>query len=320
MDLVAIDELFEVSYGTKVDFNKTVEDPEGINFVTRSRRSLGISARVKKIPGIDPIPPGKITVTLGGSYLLSCFVQPKEFYSAQNIKVLTPKEPMAFNEKVFYCNCISRNRFRYSSHGREANRSLNSLLVPSRKDIPDWVSKANISSKTLNSFLMEKSDFVMPQDNHPLRIKDLFDTKRGINVAKYKREDSKLNNFYIPIIRPSKTQVSSFVQYIDRRHVDVKHVYPAGTLYVSTNGQGSHTFAYVSTFEFVPNSDVTVLIEKGEKLNTVMKLFIANAISKNRPLFSYGRKPKGLRLENLELPNKFPKFVVSPKGPFQSIG
>jgi len=31
------------------------------------------------------------------------------------------------------------NRFRYSTYGREANRTLRTLLVPKRKSVPSWV-------------------------------------------------------------------------------------------------------------------------------------------------------------------------------------
>lgn len=50
-------------------------------------------------------------------------------------------------------------------------------------------------------------------------------------------------------------------------------VYHKNTLYVSTNGQGSHTFSYVSVGDFVPNSDVTVLLPKRE-MTLKEKLFM----------------------------------------------
>ena len=83
--------------------------------------------------------------------------------------------------------------------------------------------------------------------------------------------------------------------------VPQEKVFPKETLYVSTNGQGSHTYSYVSTTEFVPNSDVSVLIPK-RSMTLREKLFYAMCITKNRYKFSYGRKPKGEKLENIMLP------------------
>ena len=78
---------------------------------------------------------------------------------------------------------------------------------------------------------------------------------------------------------------------------------------MSTNGQGSHTFSYVSTTEFVANSDVSILIPK-RKMSLQEKLFYAQCITNNRYKFSYGRKPKGARLLAVKIPEYPPKYVT----------
>ena len=122
-----------------------VPDSAGVNFVSRSSQNLGVSEKVKSLEETAPYQEGLITVTLGGSYLLSAFVQPEPFYTAQNIKVLTSKIELTFDQLVFYCVCITANRFKYSSHGREANRSLDHLDVPIVESIPEWVSSLDSS-------------------------------------------------------------------------------------------------------------------------------------------------------------------------------
>jgi hypothetical protein len=47
-------------------------------------------------------------------------------------------------------------------------------------------------------------------------------------------------------------------------------------------------------------------------MNIFEKLFYAAAISANRWLFSYGRKPKGRRLEQLLVPYCPPSYVYEP--------
>ncbi len=112
----------------------------------------------------------------------------------------------------------------------------------------------------------------------------------------------------IRYIRPSQTYEGSIAGYVDKTFIDDKYIYPDNTLYVSTDGQGSHTYSYVSSFEFIPNSNVSVLIPK-RKMSVQEKIYYALCISNNRYKFSYGRKPKGDRLKNILIPLFPPKYV-----------
>ena len=98
-------------------------------------------AFVEKVPGVEPLAAGLITVALGGA-ALSSFVQPHPFYTAQNIDVLKPRMKMSLDTKLYYCLCIEANRFRYSTYGREANRTLKNLMVPKIDGVPDWIQGA----------------------------------------------------------------------------------------------------------------------------------------------------------------------------------
>jgi len=115
MKLVPLNTIFDVQYGNQFDLVKmslTESREEGINFVSRATKNFGIVARVLNYNLTEPYPSGLITVTLGGTYLLASFIQPERFYTAQNIKVLIPRDNMTFNEKLFYCLCIQENRYR----------------------------------------------------------------------------------------------------------------------------------------------------------------------------------------------------------------
>lgn len=309
MNLVSLDSLFDIEYGNQLDLNKMTLDKSGVNFISRSRNNLGVAAKVKKLADVAPYDPGLITVTLGGTYLLSSFVQPSHFYTAQNIKVLKPKYKMTFSEKLYYCKCIESNRFKYSSHGREANKSLDYLLVPDLNETPKWAKEGNFTNiqfKGIDLSIPQKPYNVYKDNQVPLyKIFDLFN---GVTASQVKRYAHRLNNDFIPFIRPSKTQRASYVLYVNKQEVDTKYIFPAQSLYISTNGQGSHTFSYVSNSEFVPNSDVTVLVPN-RKMSLQEKLFYALAISSNRFKFSYGRKPKGNRLKNLMTPEYPPTYV-----------
>lgn len=136
-----ISKLFYVLSSSSLDYNKMIpcnqNDKNTVNFVSRSSKNLGVIGKVKRINGKEPFPSSLITVTLGGTYLLSCFVQQEPFYTAEHMRVLKPRSDMSMQEKLYYCLCITKNRFRYSAFGREADRTIQDLELPNK--IPNWV-------------------------------------------------------------------------------------------------------------------------------------------------------------------------------------
>jgi hypothetical protein len=139
--LQELSEVFEVVHGNKLDLNKMETckpSSDAIAFIGRSGAKNGIVAFVKPVAGLPAFSAGLITVALGGA-ALSSFVQARRFYTAQNIDVLRPRTAMTLDQKLFYCLCIEANRFRYSTFGREANRTLKNLAVPDPGEIPNWV-------------------------------------------------------------------------------------------------------------------------------------------------------------------------------------
>lgn len=139
-------------------------------------------------------------------------------------------------------------------------------------------------------------------------VKDLFNLKYGIPTSGLDISEKQTSYYNLPLFRPSQSFENVVVGYVNKDKVPASLIFPSETLFVSTNGQGSHSYTYVSNSEFIPNSDVTVLIPK-KTMSLNAKIYFSLCIKKNRWLFSYGRKPKGVRLENLSLPNKIPKWV-----------
>ena len=82
------------------------ENNPTINFVGRSGINNGVTTVVDKIEGLEPYKAGCLTLSLGGAYLGSCFVQDKEFYTSQNVVVLIPKFDMNIYVKQFICSVI----------------------------------------------------------------------------------------------------------------------------------------------------------------------------------------------------------------------
>jgi len=137
METVKVSDLFEASYGNKLDLNKMKPMKEGYRFVGRTAKNNGVVKIVEPIHGIKPYEPGAITVALGGS-ILSCFVQIHPFIPPKMWRYWFLKNDMSIVERLYYAKAISTNRFRYSTYGREANRTFKNILVPALSEIPAW--------------------------------------------------------------------------------------------------------------------------------------------------------------------------------------
>lgn len=136
-DLVAVSAIFDVRYGVNLELNSMTLAPDGVNFVSRTARNNGVSAKVSLIDDLAPLPAGLLTVAGGGS-VLETFVQPEQFYSGRDLYYLVPPEDMSLQEKLYYCMAIRANRYRFN-YGRQANRTLREIQIPARSAVPSWV-------------------------------------------------------------------------------------------------------------------------------------------------------------------------------------
>ena len=305
MTLVPVQELFDVCYGVNLDLNKLEEveseNENAIRYVGRSEKNNGITAFVLKNNQYTPNPAMTISVAGGGS-VMSSFLQEKEYYSGRDLFYLKPKIEMTKEVLLFYCTALRMNKFKFS-YGRQANKSLETILVPSFAEIPDFVKnedklkKKEIEIKPLVESIKNRHDMYKGIK----RLYKIFDLINVVSSNQVVVQPERITKGLIPYIRPSKWQSTSYAGFVHRKSVKKEKIFPAGTLYVSTDGAGSHTYSYVSIEEFIPNSNVVVLIPKQE-MNLETKLLYAAYITANRFKFSYGRKPKGERLAELRLP------------------
>lgn len=144
--------------------------------------------------------------------------------------------------------------------------------------------------------------------NKLVKLDTIFDVYNGLASSQVEVKDESELETDLRYIRPSQSYSGSIAGYVDSIQIDDKHIYPDNTIYVSTDGQGSHSYSYVSSFKFVPNSNVSVLIPKTE-MTLQEKLYYSICITTNRFKFSYGRKPKGDRLKDILIPASPPEFV-----------
>ena len=87
---------------------------------------------------LKPYDAGLLTVSLGGEYLGSCFVQDKPFYTSQNVNVLIPRHKMSFYTKLFISTVIFREgRLHYKAFVDELNRHIKRDFAIPLPSLPD---------------------------------------------------------------------------------------------------------------------------------------------------------------------------------------
>lgn len=305
MKLVKANKLFDIFYGVNLDLNKLEEvDPKernAIRYIGRSEKNNGITAFVLKDKKYTPNPSMTISVAAGGS-VMSCFLQEDEYYSGRDLFYLKPKIKMNRNVLLYYCLVLNMHKFKFS-YGRQANKSLENLLIPDISEIPKFVHENEFLNKKLDD--TDKFIKIMLTEhkiaNCYKRLDQIFDLVNGVSSSQVVVQPKRNSDNLVPYVRPSKWQSTSYAGFVDKYLLKKDKFFQAETLYVSTDGAGSHTYSYVSVEEFVPNSNVIVLLPKNN-MSLETKLLYAAYITANRFKFSYGRKPKGERLAELLLP------------------
>jgi len=212
-----LDEIFSIRYGSQLDLNKCSlcdeSDTTGYNFVNRSNKNCGVSARILEVDNKKPFEAGVITVAMGGS-VLSSFVQQEPFYTGQNVKVLKPKMPMPLIVKLYYCHCIESNKFRFSTFGREANYSFDSLMVPDIDELPDWLENYKIDYSLLDTNIRCKNILLNTENWKKFKLESLFIYKRGKGITK-----TEIDNYpgLIPCVQSGETNNGTTFRMLGQR-------------------------------------------------------------------------------------------------------
>jgi hypothetical protein len=271
-------ELFEVRAGHDLDLLNlqmtTPDDPDGVAYISRSARNNGVLAFVKRDADIAPGPVGSLTLAVGGS-VCATFLQPQNYYTAQNVRILVPRSKMSDTEKLWWALCIWGNRYRYN-YGRHANSTFRDLQLPDRP--PRWAKAAELPDY---SRLSVKADGrSMPtltvMNWRPFALGELFDIKRGRYV-----ETSKKIAGDTPEV--SSTSMSNGVS----RYIGLPAEHPANTISVARNGSVGE--AFVQPRPFFATDDVHVLYPL-RPVSQEALLFVCAVIRRERYRFNYGRK------------------------------
>lgn len=114
--------------GNKFDKNKMTHDNPCYNFVSRTAANNGISDFVDD-NGTKPYPAGTITLAFGGS-IGSTFVQPKPYYTGQNVGVITLPDNVSEEAKVYFAISLEKMcKCKYVAFADEINKHFKKDLT-----------------------------------------------------------------------------------------------------------------------------------------------------------------------------------------------
>ena len=275
---VRLDSIFDITYGSQLDLNKCrkCEKPEGYNFVNRSSVNSGVSGRILAPKGKIPFPAGALTSAMGGS-VLSTFVQQEDFFTGQNVKVLIPKTNLTLGQKLYYCACIEQNRFRFSTFGREANATFDSLLVPEVADLPPFLETLDVSERFSGAVIPNSHFDLFSVKWDKFKLGGLFKIVKGKRLTQANMIEGET-----PFIGASAKN-NGYTNKIG----NLENHHPGGLITVSYNG--SIAEAFYQPKEFVASDDVNILYPNF-KLNPYLAIFLCTIIFNEKYRFTYGRK------------------------------
>ena len=287
--MVTVQEYFDINYGTSLSLSDLEEHKSGINFISRTSQNNGVSSKVILKNDVEPIPLNTISVAVGGSVMES-FLQEEPYYAGYHIRYLMPKFSMSKLQLLYYCACLRANKYKYS-YGRQANRTLKDLLIPSLDEIPEWVLTMEMPEEPSKAPIEKnKKEELFIREWKKFKYRELFDVEKGKEII------SKCSEGDIPLI--SATRENNGVS----NYVTGQTLFQGGTITVAMNGASTGE-AFYQEKAFYATADVNILIPKFT-MNKYIALFITTIIGLEKYRFNYGRKWNVTRMNNsdIELP------------------
>lgn len=278
--MVELRDIFDIKYGVNLELNKLNQVSEGLNFVSRTSKNNGVSAQVEAIEGVEPMPAGTITVAGGGS-VLETFLQSTPYYSGRDLYYLTPKTLMTDAEKLFYCTCIRENKYKYS-YGRQANRTLRTLLVPGLDEIPQWVNDVDLEpfNGATAPLKNDKPMKINSEKWKAFKYIELFDIKKGLRLTK-----ANMLSGQTPFIGSTDNN-NGLTNLVGQDPIHEGNV-------ITINYNGSVGESFYQPLPFWASDDVNVLYPRKAKFsyfNAYIALFIIPLLKTEQYRFNYGRK------------------------------
>ena len=213
-------------------------------------------------------------------------MQDEDFVTAQNVAVLRPKEPMLEIEKWFYCYALRENRFKFTAFGREVNKYLRDIEVPSK--IPEWA-----YGNTIRNIETKNKEPIPLRDTSSwqwFKVRDVFVVSTTPSLTK--REFGK----YPYVSRTSKNNgVSEYVEDFDYRANKVYELNDGQCITIGAEG----IYAYYQSESFATGVKIYTL--RNDNLNKYNALFIITLLNREDYRYNYGRARIKSRIEEEDI-------------------
>ena len=209
---------------------------------------------------------------------LAAFIVSSSFYTGFHVAILHPRVKLTKQQSLFYCMCIKANRYRYS-YGRQANKTLTTLPIPSMNEIPDWVAVTNLNvlNGVSKALAQESPASLNPRNWKTFRYDYLFDIERGKGPTKASLSGTGKTPFITSI--DSNNGLTGFT--------DEKPEHDGNVITVNRNGSVAE--AFYQSEPFSTTEDVHVFKPQFQ-LNKFVAMFLLPLIRREQYRFSYGRK------------------------------
>ena len=266
-----------------------LEDENGVPFVSRTSSNNGVVSKVSIKDDIEPMPPYAITVALGGS-VLSSFFQTENFYTSFHIFCLYPKIKITESEMIYYCAAIEKNRYRYS-YGRQANKTLKDILVPSVEEIPERIKSFKIEDVFIEKPLLENKLPLETEEWKWVCLNSLFDIYAS-------NDDNLVNSINGNTPYVSSSQNNNGVNC----YINDGASQPKNTITVARIGSVGATFFH--SYEYCVSSDNVRIFKPKFEINQYIGLFLTTLIEKEKYRYAYGRtfSTKRMKASKIKLP------------------
>lgn len=306
-----IGSLFHVLRGHDLELVNCEEsyDDNSVAFVSRSAYNNGVTAKIQRIEGIEPLAAGLISVAGSGSSTLSTFVQPEPFYTGFHMFALEAKEIVSFEAKMFVTRIIETNKYKYC-YGRQADKTISLLEInlPIRYDgnneaildsdcsysdegyIPDWQFMEDyIKSLQYKPLTTHNESLVIQLDFSTWRefvVSSIFAIHNGkcITIEEIEEHPGDLAAIQ------SGEDNNGVIGKIDINYCQSQNYTICTSPCLTVARTGSAGFVSFQKHGCVVGDSAKILRLKYNHESTGLYLFLQTLLSKNRFKYAYGRK------------------------------
>ena len=306
-------DLYIIKMGDKLDKNKMSQDCPTINFVSRISYNNGVDIKVDKIEGKDPNKAGLLTVSLGGEYLGSCYIQKEPFYTAQNVAIMEARFPqMTVPVNHFICALVKFEcQTKYYAFGRELNTHRNKdfeinlpinyrdngiplidkdLNLSKEGFVPDWeFMEQYITSLNSKKLTTQNTNNALPLDIttwKEFRLSQILTLKNGKGITS---EEIEMNPGSLKAIQSGEDN-NGVIGYIDIEYCISKGYTYSVKPCLTVARTGSAGFVSFQRDGCVVGDSAKILQLEDVNASIGCYLFIQTLLLMNQFKYDYGRK------------------------------